>query len=154
MDHWLESTMMGTRAISGSAAIRFKNSVMAAWPSSMPSSMLISMIWAPFSTCCRATSRAVGKSFSRMSRAKRAEPVTLVRSPTLTNNDSLLIAKGSSPERRSAGSISGICRGSSSDTAPTIARMWSGVVPQQPPTMFTNPLSANSWTISAIISGV
>ena len=28
--------------------------------------------------------------------------------------------------------------------ASAIAAMWSGVVPQQPPTMFTKPLSANS----------
>ena len=35
-----------------------------------------------------------------MSRANLAEPVTLVRSPTLTNSDSSLIAKHSKPARR------------------------------------------------------
>ena len=52
------SIMMGTRAMSGSLAIRFKNRTMAAWLSSMASSMLMSMICAPFSTCCLATASA------------------------------------------------------------------------------------------------
>ena len=43
--------MMGTRQMSGSEAIRFKKRTMAAWLSSMASSMLMSMICAPFSTC-------------------------------------------------------------------------------------------------------
>ena len=34
-----------------------------------------------------------------------------------------------------------------------IAAMWSGVVPQQPPTIFTNPFSAYSRICSAINSG-
>ena len=49
--HLLESIMMGTRQMSGSEAIRFKKRTMAAWLSSMASSMLMSMICAPFSTC-------------------------------------------------------------------------------------------------------
>jgi len=53
------STMIGTRAMSGSEAIRRRNFSMAAMESSIPSSMLTSMIWAPPSTCCRATDRAV-----------------------------------------------------------------------------------------------
>ena len=52
------SIMIGTRAMSGSAAIRFRNSTMAARESISPSSMLMSMIWAPFSTWSRATSSA------------------------------------------------------------------------------------------------
>ena len=32
--------------------------------------------------------------------------------------------------------------------------MWSGVVPQQPPTRFTSPCSANSRSTAAIFSGV
>ena len=43
--------MIGTREMSGSLAIRFKKRTMAAWLSSIASSMLMSMIWAPFSTC-------------------------------------------------------------------------------------------------------
>ena len=50
-----ESTTTGTRAISGSAEIRLINRVMAAGASSIPSSMLTSIICAPLSTCCRAT---------------------------------------------------------------------------------------------------
>ena len=50
-----ESTITGTRAISGSAAIRFRNVTIAASESSRPSSMLTSMICAPFSTWSRAT---------------------------------------------------------------------------------------------------
>jgi hypothetical protein len=56
--HLDESTITGTREISGSAATRFRKVRMAAAESSSPSSMFTSMIWAPFSTCCRATSRA------------------------------------------------------------------------------------------------
>ena len=54
------SIITGTRAMSGSAAIRFRKVRMATTPSSRPSSMLMSMIWAPASTCWRATSSAAG----------------------------------------------------------------------------------------------
>jgi hypothetical protein len=56
--HLEESIITGTRAMSGSAASRFRKRTMAASESSMPSSMLTSMICAPFSTCWRATSSA------------------------------------------------------------------------------------------------
>ncbi len=56
--HLEESTMMGTRQISGSEAIRLRKVTMAAWESSIPSSMLISMICAPSSTWVRATASA------------------------------------------------------------------------------------------------
>ena len=49
--HLLESIIMGTLAISGSAAIRFRKVVMALTESIMPSSMFTSIICAPFSTC-------------------------------------------------------------------------------------------------------
>jgi hypothetical protein len=49
---------MGARAMSGSLATRCRKRTMAASPSSMPSSMLMSMTWAPASTCWRATARA------------------------------------------------------------------------------------------------
>ena len=55
--HFEESIMTGTRAMSGSAATRFRNRSIAASESSMPSSMLTSMICAPASTCWRATSQ-------------------------------------------------------------------------------------------------
>ena len=41
------SIMMGTRAISGSVAMRLRNVVMACSESSRPSSMLTSITWAP-----------------------------------------------------------------------------------------------------------
>ena len=57
--HLEESIMTGTRLISGSAAISLVNRSIAATPSIMPSSMLMSMTCAPTSTCCRATDNAV-----------------------------------------------------------------------------------------------
>jgi len=51
--------MIGTREISGSEAIKFKNLTMAAFESNMASSMFISITCAPFSTCSRATVNAV-----------------------------------------------------------------------------------------------
>ena len=59
MVHLEESIMTGTREMSGSEATRLRNRTIASSPSSIPSSMLTSMTWAPFSTCWRATSRAV-----------------------------------------------------------------------------------------------
>ena len=53
-----ESTITGTRAISGSAATRFRNSTIAFCESSRPSSMLTSITWAPAATWSRATSSA------------------------------------------------------------------------------------------------
>ena len=50
--------MTGTRAMSGSAAIRFRNVVIAFSESSSPSSMLTSRICAPFSTWERAIASA------------------------------------------------------------------------------------------------
>ena len=54
-----ESTITGTRAMSGSAAIRLRNVVIACSESSRPSSMLTSITCAPFSTCSRAIDSAV-----------------------------------------------------------------------------------------------
>ena len=45
-----ESIITGTRAMSGSAATRFKNSTIAFCESRRPSSILTSMIWAPAAT--------------------------------------------------------------------------------------------------------
>ena len=56
-------------------AISRRNVVIACSPSSRPSSMLTSMIWAPASICSRATSSArVVVAGQRSSRLKRAEP--------------------------------------------------------------------------------
>ena len=92
------STMIGTRAMSGSLAIRFRKRTMAALLSSMASSMLMSMTCAPFSTCWRATASASSNWPFRIMRAKALEPVTLVRSPMLTNRLPSPMATGSRPD--------------------------------------------------------
>ena len=92
--------MTGTRAMSGSAATRLRKRTMAACESSIPSSMLTSIICAPLTTCCRATSSAAAKSLASISLRNFAEPVTLVRSPTLTNRLASSMLRGSSPARR------------------------------------------------------
>ena len=74
-----------------------------------------------------------------MSLAKRAEPVTLVRSPMLTKSVSGLTTSGSSPASAVWRSRSGGRRGGTPSTACAMARIWSGVVPQQPPTRFRAP---------------
>ena len=56
--HFEESIMIGTREMSGSAAIRLRKVTIAFSESSMPSSMLTSSMLAPLSTCWRATSSA------------------------------------------------------------------------------------------------
>src|SRR5438552_807463 len=95
--HFELSIMIGTRAISGSLAIRLRKRTIAALLSSMASSMLTSITWAPFSTCWRATASAFSNSPLRISRAKALEPVTLVRSPMLTNSVPSPMATGSRP---------------------------------------------------------
>jgi hypothetical protein len=50
-------------------------------------------------------------------------------------------------------SSTGMMRGGRFFTASAIARMCSGVVPQQPPTMLTKPLAAKSATSAAVVSG-
>ena len=155
--------MIGTRAISGSPAIRFRKRTIAAFESSIASSMLMSMTWAPFSTCWRATPSASSNWPLRIRRANAFEPVTLVRSPMLTNSDPAPISTGSRPEsfiggmdaswtalmprpararrtaRRDGRSAAGTCR-----RARRSAAMCSGVVPQQPPAMLRKPARANS----------
>ena len=98
ISHLELSIIMGTLEISGSATIRFKNLTMASFPSIKPSSILISMIWAPPSTWCRATSKASSNFSSFMSRRNFFDPATLVRSPTLMKLLSWVITKGSRPD--------------------------------------------------------
>ena len=87
-DHFELSTMIGTRAISGSAASRFRNFVITASPSSRASSKLTSSTFAPLSTWPRATLRPSSNLSSLMSRANFLLPVTLVRSPIMMKFDS------------------------------------------------------------------
>ncbi len=153
-DHLELSTITGTRAMSGSEATSRRNFTIAASESSSPSSMLTSMICAPLSTCWRATSSAASYCPSRISRANFRDPVTLVRSPTFTKLVSGPMVSGSIPERRQRGGRCTRARGATPRTASAMARMVSGVVPQQPPTMFTSPLVANSRITAAMLSGV
>jgi hypothetical protein len=57
-DHFELSTMTGTRAMSGSDGDQVQEMRHRLSESSIPSSMLTSMICAPFSTCCLATASA------------------------------------------------------------------------------------------------
>ena len=106
-DHFDELIITGTRAMSGSAATRLRNSTIAFSESIRPSSMLTSMIWAPFATWSRATASAAAKSPAVISLRNLAEPVTLVRSPTLTKGMSLVSVKGSRPDSRISGGTFG-----------------------------------------------
>ena len=57
------------------------------------------------------------------------------------------------PLRRSAGGKACHVRGFTPLTASATALMCAGVVPQQPPTMFSQPFSAQPLTSFAVISG-
>src|SRR5687768_14717682 len=96
-----------------------------------------------------------------ISRANRFEPVTLVRSPIIVKLLSGRIVSASRPERRVNPLGFGIWdlgfdtdRGGRSFTASAIARMWSGVVPQQPPSTLTNTDSAQSRSMPAVSGGI
>ena len=115
--------------------------------------MFTSRRFAPPRTWSSATSSAPWKSSASISRRKRAEPVTFVRSPTMTKFVSSANEKGSRPLNRVIDRCSGTSRGGSPSTAAAMARVWSGVVPQQPPTTLTRPLSANSRSRVLVVSG-
>ena len=117
-DHLELSTMTGTAAMSGSAARRRRNRVMAATPSSIASSMFTSSSTAPFTTWSRAiatASSSPARSSPRapaISRANLREPVTLVRSPMLTKAPpGIGMVSGSRPARWVAVPRSGMARG-------------------------------------------
>ena len=84
---------------------------------------------------------------SRISFLNCAEPVTLVRSPTLTKLLSGVICSGSRPLRRvwrgrlvmRRPPVAARAAAAHRATAAAIARMCAGVVPQQPPTMLSRP---------------
>ena len=151
ISHLDESTINGTLAISGSEAIRFIKRIMAALPSSIPSSILISTTCAPSSTCARQISNASSYSSLRIRRLNLAEPVTLARSPTLTNKDASPILNASSPESRHSNDISGIFLGVIPSIVSAMALIWSGVEPQHPPKILTKPDEAHSPTCSLIV---
>ena len=147
------STMIGSRATSGSVAIRLRKVVIARSLSSRSASMLTSRRFAPPRTCSSATSTAPWRSPASIVRRKRAEPVTFVRSPIITKPVSGPSSNGSRPLNRVRGRCCGTRRGGRPATAAAIRRVCSGVVPQQPPTTFTKPASANSRRSADVSSG-
>ncbi len=91
------SITIGRRAASGSVASRLRKRVIVASPSSRSASMFTSSALAPLRTCSSATSTAASRSPASTSDRNRAEPVTFVRSPIMTNPVSGPISNGSSP---------------------------------------------------------
>ena len=73
--------------MSGSAAIRFRNFTMTASPSVRPSSTLMSMMFAPLSTCWRAMATQASQSPALSAFANLGDPVMLVRSPMTRKED-------------------------------------------------------------------
>ena len=151
-----ESIISAAFATAGSFEMyRTKRSISLAL-SSMASSMFMSMTVAPSSICFAAICNASSYLPSAMRRANFLEPATFVLSPTLVK----LFSFTSTVTASSPLTVNGFAetivmgRGLMPLTADAIALMWSGVVPQQPPTMFTRPLDAISLTCCAISSGV
>ena len=118
---------------------------MARSPSSMPSSMLTSRMLAPLRTCSSATSRrgAVVAGLDQLGELGRAGDVG-----ALADHEEVRV--GPDGERLEAAPVREAvgrrrpARRQRRATASAMARMCSGVVPQQPPTRFTRPASANS----------
>ena len=126
--------------------------------SSIASSILISMILAPSSICFAAILSASSYFPSAISLANFLDPATFVRSPMLVKLLVLLfIVTASRPLTFISSVIWAVFpddfRGARPDTASAIARMWSGEVPQHPPTIFTRPRDAISLTCAAISAG-
>ena len=178
-----ESIIRAALATAGSLDIYLTKRSISLVLSSIASSMLMSMMVAPSSICFAAIWSASSYLLSDMSLANLREPATLVLSPTfvkllfrmstvvvsrpLTVSTGLSSLKWAVFEDESPDLVfsslkwavfedekSGSWRGATSSRASAIARMWSGVVPQHPPTMFTSPFSAIAFTADAISSGL
>ena len=149
-----ESTITGTFAISGSAAMMLRNVVISCLASSKASSILISMTRAPSATCLRAMVTASSYFFSLMSRRNFLEPATLHRSPTLTNPISGVTTSGSRPLSCISGSRSTGLRGVFPRATSAKRRMKCSSVPQQPPMMFTRCSSTSCAMRGAMVSAV
>ena len=87
--------------------------------------------------------------------ANAREPVTLVRSPTLTKTlPGCGMTTGSRPDSLVSRGTAGMTRGVAAWTVWLIARTWAGVVPQQPPTMLTRPSAANARSADEVSAAV
>ena len=131
--------MMGSFAMSGSLIRMFMNRFIVAAPSIMASSMQMSITCAPPSTWSRATSSAAEKLPSRISLANFIDPATFVRSPILMKFVSGRITSGSRPASAVICLFSGTALGLCPAAREAMILIWSGVVPQQPPMMLTQP---------------
>ena len=145
-----ESTITGTREISGSEAIRFRKCFISARASSIASSIFTSSTIAPSRTCAAAISRASLQFFSLIRRRNFLLPATLHLSPTFMNIP--LFQKASMPDSQGVCS-EGISRGEAPSTTCAMAAICSGVVPQQPPSIFTSLFSMKGLTALAIVAG-
>jgi hypothetical protein len=96
-DHFDESSITGTREISGSAAMRLRNFTIVASPSMSASSTLMSMMFAPDSTCWRAIARHASQSPAFSAFANFGEPVIFVRSPTMRKVEALRVIGTKAP---------------------------------------------------------
>ena len=146
--------MIGTREISGSPAIRFKNVTMA--------------FWRIEHALVHVDVDHLGAGFHLLQGDFEGfgvvvftdQPGELGRTGdvgALADVDKQRVAVDGErlkPDRRQALGISGMARGLYLATASAMAWICAGVVPQQPPTMFRKPLAANSSTTTAISSGV
>mmetsp|Transcript_17228 Transcript_17228/g.61210 ORF Transcript_17228/g.61210 Transcript_17228/m.61210 type:complete len:223 (-) Transcript_17228:1346-2014(-) len=155
-----ESIMNGTLATSGSVTAILTNFCIAEMPSIMPSSTLMSKMCAPFSIWALAMSMASANLPCWIRRLNFFEPEMLQRSPTLMKGSPHLLyapsaTKSSRPESHMRGGpFIGSPRGGRSLTASWIAATCGGVEPQQPPIMFTQPLSAKTTFSRAMSAGV
>ena len=83
----------------------------------------------------------------------RREPCEFTRSPTIVGAGSCASGVAVIMLDTRGGPGSGRGAASRPPTRSTIARMWSGVVPQQPPTIVTPLFSTNSVSVVASGSG-
>ena len=149
------STMIGSRATSGSVAITFRNvrhRLLAV--EQVGVHVDVEDVRAAAHLLERDLDRA-GEVAASTRRRKRAEPVTFVRSPIITKPVSGPISNGSSPlQRGRRAQLRDGSRRRGPCTRRGDRRVCSGVEPQQLPAMFRKPASANSRSSELVTSGV
>ena len=109
-----------------------------------------SSVWAPPSTWLRAIGTSSSSRSSSASCFTLREPCVLSRSPIIIGAGSWRSATAVIPLETIQAPRPGRGAGARDPTAAARARVCSGVVPQQPPTMFTPCSTTNSRRISAI----
>ena len=163
--------MSAAFATAGSFEIYLTNRCISRVLSSIASSIFTSMMRAPSSICFAAIWSASSYFPSAISRANFLDPATFVLSPTLvklltalfTMTASNPLTFSISPAEAAFSSLEvddvgcdviGSCLGLRSATANAISLIWSGLVPQHPPTTLTRPRTAISRTCAAISLGL